>query len=292
MKSTESLAKRILYFPLTKMIIGIISSIVVGFAGMIIIKLFPGIRLLNSALKDMIGNIVFALLAVLIYRLLYKAYEKRKITELSARHLTRNIIAGIMLGLLLQTLIMFIMYLHHNFQIISVNSFWPLFPTLVSMFANAITAEILLIGIIFRITEEKLGSYPALCILALLFEIMHTVVSHGSAGEALAIAMHGGILLGASYIYARNLWFPIAIHFAWDFAQAAIFGASVSGYKMSQTLFVSNIHGPAWIIGGYFGPESSLQAGVFCFMAAAILMLANHKQNKILPPYWKQKAMT
>jgi membrane protease YdiL (CAAX protease family) len=43
-----------------------------------------------------------------------------------------------------------------------------------------------------------------------------------------------GLLLGAAYIYAKNLWFPIAIHFAWNFTQSAIFGANVSGNTIQK----------------------------------------------------------
>jgi membrane protease YdiL (CAAX protease family) len=41
-----------------------------------------------------------------------------------------------------------------------------------------------------------------------------------------------GIFLGAYYINRRNLWFPIGLHFAWNFCQGSVFGFEVSGEKV------------------------------------------------------------
>ena len=37
-----------------------------------------------------------------------------------------------------------------------------------------------------------------------------------------------GVLLGVSYVYTKNLWFPVALHFSWNFFEA-LFGFNVSG---------------------------------------------------------------
>src|SRR5690606_38179680 len=109
-------------------------------------------------------------------------------------------------------------------------------PPLTMAFTSAIFEEILLRGIIFRILEEKLGSYIALFISALIFGALHLANPNSSITAAVGLAIQAGLLLGAAYIYTRNLWFPIAIHFAWNFTQSAVFGANVSGGSISKTL--------------------------------------------------------
>lgn len=96
------------------------------------------------------------------------------------------------------------------------------------------------------------------------------------------------MLLAAAYIYSRNLWFPIAIHFAWNFTQSAIFGANVSGNALSKTLITSKIQGAEWFTGGQFGPEGSIQATLFCLIAAIILLILSHRNGNIVKPYWNK----
>lgn len=155
-------------------------------------------------------------------------------------------------------------------------------------FTSAIFEEILVRGIIFRILEEKLGSYIALIISAGIFGAMHIANPNSSITAAVGLALQAGLFLAAAYMYTRNLWFPIAIHFAWNFTQAGIYGAAVSGNATNHSLFTTEITGADWYTGGAFGPEGSIQATVFCVIATIGLMILNHKQNKIIKPVWQQ----
>ena len=154
------------------------------------------------------------------------------------------------------------------------------------MVTAAIFEEVLFPGIVFRITEEKLGSYIALAVSALIFGALHLLNPNSTLVSGLAVAIEAGLLLGASYMYTRNLWFPIAIHFAWNFTQSGIYGASTSGGAVTKSLLTSKIAGPVMITGGQFGPEGSVQAVIFCSIATVILMVLSHRQNKIIKPYW------
>ena len=114
---------------------------------------------------------------------------------------------------------------------------------------------------------------------------MHLANPHSSIVAALGLAIQAGLLLAAAYIFSRNLWFPIAIHFAWNFTQSGIFGVSTSGNNMGTSLLTTKIEGAEWFTGGQFGPEGSIQATVFCLIATIVLMLFNHKQRRIIKLY-------
>jgi uncharacterized protein len=105
---------------------------------------------------------------------------------------------------------------------------------------------------------------------------------------ALGLAIQAGLSLAAAYIYTKNLWFPIAIHFAWNFTQSGIFGAVTSGNVMKKTLITSKIEGAEWFTGGAFGPEGSIQATLFCLVVTIILIFLSQKEGKIVPPYWEK----
>ena len=233
-------------------------------------------------------GIAVALLSVSTYVFLFRFYEKRNIIELSTKKLFQNLLVGISLGVVLQSLTILVIYLKGGFTVSSVNSIILLLPSFVMAFTSAIFEEILFRGIVFRITEEKLGSYWALFISALIFGAMHLANPHSSVLASLGLAIQAGLLLGAAYIYARNLWFPIAIHFAWNFMQSGIFGVSTSGNSMGKSLLTTKINGAEWFTGGLFGPEGSIQATVFCLIAAVVLILMSHRQQKIARASWQR----
>ena len=278
---------RILHFPLTKILAGVI--ICAGIPAGLTIgaqSLFKAL-LLNNEIADFIGGITVASAVIVCYRILYKFYEKRKITEFSVNKLARNLILGIALGAILQFLTILVIYLDKGFTVISYNSFVVLFPSMLIAITTAVFEETIFRGIIFRIMEEKLGSYIALFISALLFGALHLLNPNSSILTAFGLAVQAGLLLGAAYIYSNNLWLPIAIHFAWNFTQSGVFGAITSGNSMGKSLLNSRIQGPALITGGTFCPEGSIQATLFCLIAAIILIIVSYRQNKIIKPFWR-----
>jgi membrane protease YdiL (CAAX protease family) len=278
--------KRLLYFPLTRIVIGIVVCFSIFSIAQFGVQKLLNLTGIKEDIKTLIGTSILAIIVLITYITLYRVYEKREITELSTTGLAKNLIVGIMLGAVLQALTIYIIYLNRGFSVISVNRFVFVLPALGISFGAAILEEILFRGIIFRITEEKLGSYFALAISAIIFGAAHLANPNSTPVAAIGIAVQAGLLLGAAYIYSKNLWFPIAIHFAWDFTQVGIFGAVTSGNTLNESLLTTKIEGPALISGGAFGPEGSIQATLFCLIAAIILMLINHRQHKILKPFW------
>jgi len=280
-----SLTQKILHFSIVKIIVGIICCAgIVSIAQFGIGKLLTPTTLAKDEKMLLIG-IVVAILSIATYIFLFRNYEKRSITELSTKGLGKNLSIGILLGVVLQSLTILVIYLNKGFTVISLNSILFILPSLTMAFTSAIFEEILFRGILFRITEEKLGSYWALVISAIIFGAMHLANPHSTVLASLGLAIQAGLLLGAAYIFSRNLWFPIAIHFAWNFTQSGIFGVSTSGSNMGKSLLTTKIEGATWFTGGQFGPEGSIQATLFCLVATIVLILLSHKQHKIMKPF-------
>jgi len=284
----KSIGQKILHFPLTKIIIGLLVCGVIVSVGQFLVGKLLDLTVLDKDIKNLIAGIVVAILAIVSYIYLYTFYEKREITEFTKNGIIKSLTIGIILGVVLQSLTILVIYLKGGYSIVTINPILFLVPPLTMAFTSAIFEETLMRGIIFRITEEKLGSYFGLIISAVLFGAMHLANPNSSMTAAIGLAIQAGLLLASAYIYARNLWFPIAIHFAWNFTQSAIFGANVSGNTISKTLVTSKIEGAEWFTGGQFGPEGSIQATAFCFIATVILLILSHKEGKIISPYWKK----
>lgn len=284
----KSIGQKILHFPLTKIIIGLLVCGVIVSVGQLLVGKLLNLTSLNKDIKNLITGFVVAILSIVSYTYLFKFYEKREITEFSKNGILKSLTIGVVLGVVLQSLTILVIYLKGGYSIISINPILFLVPPLTMAFTSAIFEETLMRGIIFRITEEKLGSCFALIISAVLFGALHLANPSSSLTAAIGLAIQAGLLLASAYIYSRNLWFPIAIHFAWNFTQSAIFGANVSGNTISKTLITSKIDGAEWFTGGQFGPEGSIQATVFCLIATIILLTLSHKEGKIIKPYWKK----
>lgn len=286
--SKQTPGQQILYFPLTKILIGI-SALAAGYAAAQywLDEMFKQTSLDKEA-SDLLTSILSALLVILIYVFLFRLYEKRRIRELSLEGFAANLFKGLVLGTVLQSLTILVIYLNKGYEVVTVNSFLFILPGLAMAFSSAIFEEILMRGVLFRVIEEKLGSWLALVISALLFGVMHLANENSSLPAAIGLAIQAGLLLAAAYIYARNLWFPIAIHFAWNFTETGIYGAKVSGNTIDKTLLRSNIHGADWFTGGAFGPEGSIQATLFCLAATVVLLLLSIKQKKMVSPFWKK----
>ncbi len=275
--------QKILQSGLIKIIIGAIIVLASVIIGQQIFPKIPGVSLLNPDVRNFIKGIFVSTLAIGSYWLLYRKYEHRVITELSANGLLKKLFAGLSIGSGLQVLTILIIYLFGSFTIIAVNPFSAVVIPFTVAFTVSIIEEILLRGIVFRITEEKWGSTIALITSGLIFAGLHLVNPHVTLISILCITSVG-VLLGAAYMYFRNLWLPIAIHFAWNFTQNGIFGAITSGNEKTSSLLTTQISGSEILTGGGFGPEGSIQAVLFCTIAAVVFLLQLYKQNKIIKP--------
>lgn len=172
---------------------------------------------------------------------------------------------------------------------VGVNPWTNALPALYGAAISGFTEEILLRGVLFRIVEEGLGTWIALVLSALLFGALHLANTNATVIGALAIALTGGVLLCAGFIITRRLWMPIGMHFAWNFLESGIFGATVSGNN-AHGLLRSQLSGPTLISGGAFGPEASLITMVLGFALGIWLTLRAKSQGRFLPPLWRRTA--
>ena len=232
--------------------------------------------------KNLITAAAVAALASLSYIVLFRFYEKRQITEMKFSRFGKNAGIGFLTGFVLQSLVILVIFIGGGYSVIKSNQVSFIIPGLAIALSSAIFEEILFRGIIFRIVEEKWGSIIALVVSALIFGFLHIFNKNASIYSTIAIAAEAGILLAAAYIYAKNLWLPIFLHFAWNFAEAGIYGAVISGNVTNKSLFTAKFSGPQLLTGGAFGPENSLQAVLFCLGAALLFILAAKRGNKIV----------
>ncbi len=151
------------------------------------------------------------------------------------------------------------------------------------MAGAAVTEELLFRGILFRVVEERTGTWVALTLTGLLFGLLHLLNPNASPMGAIAIAISAGEMLTAAYIATRKLWVPIGLHFGWNVAASAIFSAEVSGSNNPQGLLDTTMSGSALLTGGDFGPEASVYAVAFGVLATGVFMLVAYRGGHMVP---------
>jgi len=125
-------------------------------------------------------------------------------------------------------------------------------------------------GYVFQtFTRAGLGWF-ALLITSCFFGVVHLM--NPNPGTISTInTMLAGLWLGVAYLKTRDLWFPLGVHMAWNWAQSAVFGVEVSGMTglIPAPLMKEIDSGPAWLTGGDYG----LEGGIACTIALLISTL-------------------
>jgi hypothetical protein len=281
--SEANVIKKIIGFFITKIILGIaaIAGAVI-FIESVLRPLLEKLKISDELINGIIG-ITEAAAAVFIYILLFSFYEKRKITELSFSSLGKSANLGFFTGFLLQSLFIFIIFLAGGYTIIQVNPFSDMIPALTMALTAGFVAEIIIIGVVFRLIENQFGTSVSIIIMILLFIIAHSGVKDGNLVSVLSTSINAGLLLPAAYVFSRNLWLPIFLHFAWDFTEPGIYGAINPSISITKSLFESKISGSRLITGGPLGPQNSIQALIICLITGFIFLWLAKRKNNLIP---------
>jgi hypothetical protein len=143
-----------------------------------------------------------------------------------------------------------------------------IFLSIILFIGVSIFEEVIFRGYMLKNLLESFNPYVALFISSIFFSLIH-----GSNPNVTAIGLCNiflaGFFLGASYIFTKNLWFPIALHFSWNFFQS-MFGFKVSGLD-SYSIIEFSIPENNMLNGGEFGFESSLLSIIILIIGTFII---------------------
>ena len=276
--------KRVRRFPLIRILLALLIVVIPFLVAQRVVALLPFGRTATSVLK--------ALICVLVSYCSYVAYvrlfERRSVTEFASKAAAKELGQGFVIGALLFAATIGILALLGVYRFAGIGA-WPsvILPLAVALVIGTFE-EIVVRGIIFRITEESLGTWIALAISALIFGILHLVSPDSTLLGASSIVVGASVLLTGAYVVTRRLWLPIGIHVAWNFTQGGIFGITVSGHT-GEGLLHGTLTGPEWLSGGAFGAEASVVATVLCFVVGLTFFALAGQKKRVIQPCWKQK---
>jgi len=224
-----------------------------------------------------------AALAVFVYRWVVGRTERRPVTEVALDGAPAAVGRGTLVGVALFGAVIVNLLTAGYYEVDGLGSVSGAAGLFGFMAGAAVTEELLFRGILFRIAEERIGTWIALVLTGTLFGLVHLINPNADAWGAVAIAIEAGGMLTAAYVATRRLWVPIGLHFGWNYAASGIFSTEVSGNDTPQGLLDSVTSGPTPLTGGDFGPEGSVYSVLFCVLATVVFMWLAHRRGRVIP---------
>ena len=137
----------------------------------------------------------------------------------------------------------------------------------------ALAEEALLRGYPLQtMTRAGLFGFGAI-ITSVAFAALHIGNPNFQLGIAVLNLAIAGIWFAIAYWRTRSLWFPLGIHWAWNWALGSLFGLPVSGLtEIAPHPLLRGVDlGPAWLTGGGYGVEGGI-AGTVALIVSTIFV--------------------
>ncbi|MEO2258829.1 type II CAAX endopeptidase family protein [Paenibacillus amylolyticus] len=274
----EKLSKWSLFwrFPIIWMIVGAISIILVDAFIRPLAEQVPG-------LLSLLLTLTLGFLAIIVYMLTMKYLARRPIPELSRKGAGIEAVMGALTGVIFIALsaIIIVSLGGYSFQWANdADTVTVLIASVEAALGAAIVEELIFRGLMFQAMNKLLGNWAALAVTSLFFGIAHLGNTGATLWSAFAITLEAGVLLGAAFMWRRNLWFAMGLHFSWN-ALEGLLGIPVSGHTTAGLLIVK-VHGPSLLTGGDFGLEGSM-VPVIISLLITTPMLYGAVRNRNLP---------
>jgi hypothetical protein len=134
--------------------------------------------------------------------------------------------------------------------------------------------ELVYRGYAFQTLLRDLPEFAPILLFSIFFGLAHwsnpNRTFFSTANTVLA-----GVWLSLAYLRTRNLWFPTALHFTWNWMMGAFFGLPVSGLQIPEhPILVSTSDEPFWLTGGSYGSEGGAAATIVLVIAIAVVWRA------------------
>lgn len=259
--------------------LGVYSTI--GFS---VLTLILGDEARSSGLLGAIVLEIGMLLAVLTPAIVLLHLEGRPFSDLGMTW--KGHARGLWYGLLLAALLYIIGFglnlLMGEVKVVSFQ-FEPLnlLGTFVFFVLVSVAEEMMTRGYILgRLLHTHLNKFISLLISALIFALMHLFNPNVAFLPMLNLVL-AGMMLGASYLYTRNLCFPISLHLFWNWIQGPILGYQVSGNELGTSVLTLHLPEENILNGGAFGFEGSLICSVLMIIFTISIIWWGEKKEAI-----------
>ena len=265
--------RAILFMPIWLVIMGLVQSI-----GVVLVMVVSGVDMANpDSAEALFGEMSFdspTMLILTVFSLLgsflalwvaTKFIDRKPLMSigLSVKDKTNEMLIGLAFALAFIGGLFAILWLIGAINVTGYVGFKPgVFIVSMMLFMAAFDEELIFRGYILNnMMDATSNRWIALAGSSVLFALLHAGnPSIWSTWVPMTELFAAGFILGISYTFTKNLWFPTFFHFGWNFFQG-LFGFEISGlnvdsWKMISHENTSNV--PDIVSGGSFGIEGSV----------------------------------
>jgi membrane protease YdiL (CAAX protease family) len=117
-------------------------------------------------------------------------------------------------------------------------------------------------------------AWLAVFLTSVPFAAVHLRNPNVAAGFTFINTALAGVWLAVAYLRTRTLWFPLGVHWAWNWALGSLFGLPVSGITdlAPHPLLRGTDLGPPWLTGGNYGIEGGLACTVTLILSTLLIL--------------------
>jgi membrane protease YdiL (CAAX protease family) len=163
-----------------------------------------------------------------------------------------------------------------SFSISGRDMIWPIVRTVggsaVLFLIAALAEESLFRGYPLQTLSRAHLAWLGVLLTSVPFALAHLFNPNVVRGVTFANTALAGIWLAIAYLRTRTLWFPLGVHWSWNWALGSIFGLPVSGLTLiSHPVIQGKDLGPAWLTGGSYGIEGGAACTVVLVLSSIFL---------------------
>ena len=265
--------RAILFLPIWLVIMGLVQGI-----GVVLVMVVSGVDMANpDSAEALFGEMGFdspTMLILTVFSLLgsflalwvaTKFIDRKPLMSigLSVKDKTNEMLIGLAFALAFIGGLFAILWLIGAINVTGYVGFKPgVFIVSMMLFMAAFDEELIFRGYILNnMMDATSNRWIALAGSSVLFALLHAGnPSIWSTWVPMTELFAAGFILGISYTFTKNLWFPTFIHFGWNFFQG-LFGFEISGLNVDSWKMISHENSgnvPDIVSGGSFGIEGSV----------------------------------
>lgn len=262
-------------FPIVWMLVGAIGIVLID-------TLFRQLTERVDGMISLVLTLVMGLLAIMVYKLTLTYLARRSTPEIARQRAGIEAVLGVLTGTIFIAGSVFIIVAlgGYSFQWASSASVGSVLTSSIgAALTAAIVEELIFRGLMFQAIDRLGGKPLALAVTSLFFGIAHLGNPGATLWSGFAITLEAGVLLGAAFLWRRNLWFAMGLHFAWN-AIEGVLGIPVSGHS-APGLFIVEVNGAALLTGGGFGLEGSIVPVVVSLLISIPMLIGAARYRRV-----------
>ena len=234
-----------------------------------------------AGIASLLLTLLEGLIVIAVYKLAMRYLARRQTPELSGQRAGVEAGMGLLTGTLFVLVSTIIIVAAGGYSLQwagAADSGSVLISAIGSAVGAAIVEELIFRGLLFQAIRQWAGNGLALAVPSLLFGVAHLGNTGATLWSGLAITFEAGLLLGAAFLWRRNLRYVMGLHGAWN-AIEGLLGIPVSGH-VTAGLYTVDVSGPALLTGGAFGLEGSIVPVTISLLIAVPMLIAAARSAK------------